>query len=334
MHVSELHIEVNGSGPDLVLLHGWGLNLRVWDGLVAELRDRFRLITVDLPGHGRSSWKIGRGTPAEQAWLVHQALEPISTRYSLLGWSMGAQVALDLAAATPGQIDRLMLVAATPKFVASADWLHGMQPTTIAKLANQLRTDYQRTVSDFLDLQTRGSVESASVLSQLRNALFVHGQAQPKALDAGLRNLAASDLRATASHVQAPTLVIAGQYDRVTPPSASRALAGALPDARYVELRRSGHAPFLSHRQEFAAILVEFLLPSLTAHALNAAAPQAAEVRDRADKNLHARPPVRKKIRAAKVAPLAVRARAGRAGPFEAGSPGAGPSRAAGRVRP
>jgi pimeloyl-[acyl-carrier protein] methyl ester esterase len=54
-------------------------------------------------------------------------------------------------------------------------------------------------------------------------------------------------------------LVIAGQYDRVTLPAASRALAEALPDARYVEIRRAAHAPFLSHTTEFAALVTKFL---------------------------------------------------------------------------
>src|SRR5215813_4101544 len=106
--MSELYVEVNGNGPDLVLLHGWGLNVRVWDGLVQELRDRFRLIAIDLPGHGRSPWNSGRHTPAEQAWLIHSSLASVSTHYSLLGWSLGAQIALDLTAAMPGQVDRLV----------------------------------------------------------------------------------------------------------------------------------------------------------------------------------------------------------------------------------
>jgi pimeloyl-[acyl-carrier protein] methyl ester esterase len=257
--MKELYVEVNGSGPDLVLLHGWGLNVRVWDSLVEELRSRFRMIAVDLPGHGRSAWSAGQGTPAEQAWLIHSTLASVSNRYSLLGWSLGGQIALDLAAAMPGQIDKLVLVAATPRFAQSADWPYGMQPAVITKLATQLRQDYRQTVSDFLELQVRGSIEGSSVLDPLKHALFVHGQARPEALEAGLNTLATSDLRPTLSHVRTPTLVIAGQNDRITAPAASRALAQALPDARYVEMRRAAHAPFLSHREEFAALVDKFL---------------------------------------------------------------------------
>jgi pimeloyl-[acyl-carrier protein] methyl ester esterase len=257
--MSDLYVEVNGNGPDVVLLHGWGLNVRVWDGLVAELRDRFRLIAVDLPGHGKSEWAPGRNTPAEQAWLLHSTLTPVSNRYSLLGWSLGGQIALDLAAAMPAQIDRLVLVATTPRFTAAPDWPYGMKLEAITKMATQLREDYRRTVRDFLDLQVRGSIDGPGVVEQLRQALSVHGEAAPEALEAGLNTLATSDLRSTLPHVRTPTLVIAGQNDRITAPAASRVLATTLPDARYVEMRRAAHAPFLSHRKEFITVLEQFL---------------------------------------------------------------------------
>jgi pimeloyl-[acyl-carrier protein] methyl ester esterase len=134
-----------------------------------------------------------------------------------------------------------------------------MAEAAITKLATQLQTDYEQTVSDFLELQVRGSIEGAAVLEQLREALFLHGQARPEVLQAGLNTLKTSDLRATLSHVGVPTLVIAGQNDRVTPPAASRALAEALPNARYIEMRRAAHTPFLSHRREFAELVAQFL---------------------------------------------------------------------------
>jgi pimeloyl-[acyl-carrier protein] methyl ester esterase len=257
--MSDLHVEMRGHGPDLVLLHGWGLNLRVWDGLTRELAKHFRVIAVDLPGHGRSAWNAKARTPAEQAWQVHAALSSRSDRYSLLGWSLGGQIALDLAAAMPGNVERLVLVATTPRFAASEDWPHGMPATSLDKLATQLRTNYKRTVSEFLELQVRGSAASEKVLADLHASLFSHGEAHPKALVAGLATLKNSDLRSMLGLIHAPALVIAGQYDRVTLPAASRALAAALPDARYVEFRRAAHAPFLSHTPEFASLVTRFL---------------------------------------------------------------------------
>jgi pimeloyl-[acyl-carrier protein] methyl ester esterase len=265
--MSGLYIETRGQGPDLVLLHGWGLNLRVWDGLASLLEKSFRIIAVDLPGHGRSQWNPKARTPAEQAWQVHATLESLSDRYSLLGWSLGGQIALDLAAAMPRSVERLVLVATTPRFVASPDWPYGMPATALERMATQLKTNYKRTVSDFLELQVRGSTGAEKVLANLHASLFQHGEAHPKALVTGLTTLESSDLRPMLPLVRAPTLVIAGQYDRVTLPAASRALAEALPDARYIEIRRAAHAPFLSHTAEFASLVTGFLRsePQVTA---------------------------------------------------------------------
>src|SRR5205807_1852267 len=103
--VSALYCEISGRGRDLVLLHGWGLNLRVWDGLAGALTARFRVIAIDLPGHGRSDWDASAGTPAAQAWRVHETLAPLTRRYALLGWSLGGQGAL--AAHGPAQPEAL-----------------------------------------------------------------------------------------------------------------------------------------------------------------------------------------------------------------------------------
>src|SRR5690242_21075759 len=125
-----LYHEICGSGAagDLVLLHGWSLNLRVWDGLVRLLAPHFRVIAIDLPGHGGSDWDARAATPAAQAWRVHETLAPLTGRYALLGWSLGGQLALDLAAAMPAGIVRLALVSTSAKFAAAKGWRCGTAP--------------------------------------------------------------------------------------------------------------------------------------------------------------------------------------------------------------
>jgi len=270
--VSRLYTEITGSGPALVLLHGWGLNVRVWDGLVAALRDRFRILAIDLPGHGRSPWSPERSSLEDQATQVAETIAAITSEYSLLGWSLGGQIALQLAAGAGDAliataVRRLVLIAATPRLVVAPDWPHGAPPERLTAQAAGLRTDYRRTVSDFLELQVRGSAGGAEALEQLRAALFAHGESElagePAFLAALARDLELlrdTDLRALLPEVTLPTLVIAGQYDRVTMPSASHALADSLPNARYIEIRRAAHAPFLSHLPELSALISGFLL--------------------------------------------------------------------------
>lgn len=261
--MTRLYVEARGQGPVLVLLHGWALNVRVWDPLVQALSDRFRIVSVDLPGHGQSEWAPDRTTLTQQAGQIREALSPLlgSSPYALLGWSLGAQFALRLAAGGPAGLDRLLLVGATPRFSAVPDWPYGSPAARLASLAEGLRMDYRRTVSEFLELQVRGSASGEAVLAQLREALFAHGEARPEALAAGLEMLRDTDLRPGLGGIEVPTMVIAGQYDRVVHPGASRALAQALPHARYVEIRRAAHAPFLSHSGQFAEQVTDFVAP-------------------------------------------------------------------------
>ena len=118
--------------------------------------------------------------------------------------------------------------------------------------------------------------DAAAALATLQAALFAQGEASAPVLSRSLEVLRGSDLRATLGATAQPALVVGGQYDRVTPPGAARALAAALPHARHHEFARCGHAPFLTHEAEFAALLRDFVA------ALDAAATAAGRAAGRA----------------------------------------------------
>jgi pimeloyl-[acyl-carrier protein] methyl ester esterase len=258
--MSALHAKVSGRGPDLVLLHGWAANLGVWKDLTRTLEPKFRVITLDLPGHGRSDWDPQASTPAAQTWRVHETLARITERYSLLGWSLGGQFALDLAAAMPGAIENLVLVNASPRFLAAPGWPFGTHPALLRRLEKRLELARINTIDEFMSLQVRGMPErtAARVLKKMRALQESHGTPHPEALVNGLERLRNGDLRAALTQVRVPTLVVGGSHDRIIHPSASRALA-ALAGGRYVEFREAAHVPFLSHPKRFAQLVREFI---------------------------------------------------------------------------
>jgi pimeloyl-[acyl-carrier protein] methyl ester esterase len=90
----KLYLERSGTGPPLVLWHGWGLNLRIFDELRAALAADFEVIAVDLPGHGASKWPAGMDGEAQLSAL----LETVPSGAALLGWSLGGQFALRASA--------------------------------------------------------------------------------------------------------------------------------------------------------------------------------------------------------------------------------------------
>jgi pimeloyl-[acyl-carrier protein] methyl ester esterase len=253
-----LHIEREGAGPRLALLHGWGMNLRVFDPLRARLAQALSLSLVDLPGHGKSPWPADFSVSRQRETLA-AALLPTD---ALLGWSLGGQLALSLALAaqaTPAAPKKLILVATTPRFLAGDGWAPGLSRETLQHFAQSLERDPSGTISDFLGLQVRGSRRAVETERELRAALDGQGMAQLPALRLGLAMLATTDLRDRAGALELPTLLLGGVNDRVTPPAALEAMANLLPRARLILLPGAAHAPFLSHPDEVAQAVLEFL---------------------------------------------------------------------------
>jgi pimeloyl-[acyl-carrier protein] methyl ester esterase len=254
----ELYRETSGgseAGAPVVLLHGWGMNLRVFDGLRAVLAQQHQVTAVDLPGHGKSPWIAGSSQQQQLASLA--AVVPRDA--VLVGWSLGGQLALQLAAEPALAVRRLVLIASSPRFVRGDDWPHGLAAATLRQFAAQLEHDAGQTIDDFIELQLRGSTDADAVRATLKDSLAQHGVAQPDALAAGLELLEHNDLRALARRIEVPALVIAGQYDRVTAPAAGEALAQLLPRAELLTIRRAGHAPFLSHPDQVNGALLAFM---------------------------------------------------------------------------
>lgn len=248
-----LHVRVQGQGADLVLLHGWAMHSGVFDDLLPALTRSYRVHCIDLPGHGHSAYhhemnSIDALTEAVKPYVPQKAI--------VLGWSLGGQVALQIAHQMP--LSALVLVSTTPKFIASEDWSAGMTQGVFTQFFTRLHENHLMTVQDFLTLQVRGDLQASETLSRLRETLL---QCPPEteALYDGLTILRDVDLRDVLPQLNIPTLVISGEYDRITHPSAGEYLAKAMQQAQFALCKRAGHAPFISHQSWFIARLQEFL---------------------------------------------------------------------------
>jgi 2-succinyl-6-hydroxy-2,4-cyclohexadiene-1-carboxylate synthase len=110
--VTALHTEVAGEGPPLVLVHGFTQTGRLWGAFGAALALRHRLIRVDLPGHGGSS-SVEADLEGASRLLLDAAAAEGAEPADLLGYSLGARVALHAALEDPGRVRRLILIGAT-----------------------------------------------------------------------------------------------------------------------------------------------------------------------------------------------------------------------------
>ena len=270
-----LHVETQGSGAPLLLIHGWGMHGGMWGVAAERLAEHFRVLAVDLPGHGFSAKSEDSGFGIQERGarsevgdpFVYPALDAIvdelAARFgeplTVCGWSLGGQIALRWAMRHPQQISRLVLVASTPCFTRRPGWECGMAEKTLAEFATALQQDYVLTLRRFLALQVRGSERERELLAELRSALFGRGEPDLGALQSGLEILRDCDLRSALPGIRQPALVVGGERDTLTPPQASHYLAAQLPNARLAEIKGAAHAPFLSHPDEFMKHLMSFL---------------------------------------------------------------------------
>ncbi|MDX9708461.1 MAG: alpha/beta fold hydrolase [Trichloromonas sp.] len=247
-----------GAGPPLLLLHGWCFSSLVFAEALAAFSADYRVLAPDLPGHGAGDSAADDGFAALAAdlreWLAALALD----RIRLLGWSMGGQVALELAAALPpDRVERLLLVAVTPRFCAADDWPHGLPEGQVRALERQLRRDYPAALKDFRERMWAGEELPPARRERIAELLGP----PPAAADAlaALAALRREDQRRCLALLDGPTLVQHGELDTITLPGAARALAATIPGARLELLPGIAHAPFLTRPDEVFAQWRTFL---------------------------------------------------------------------------
>ena len=247
-----LHVESAGSGPPLVLLHGWAMHSGLWMPALPKLASRFRVHRVDLPGHGLSP-PMARTTVAGIAAEVAEHFASLPEAPTVLGWSLGGAVALQWALDRPDAVAKLILVGTTPSFVARDGWPHAIGAETLRRFGDELAASYRLTLQRFVALQVQGSEHAREILGALRTQLFSRGEPSRQNLDDALDALAAIDLRARVGAITQPALVIAGERDTLVPAAAGAWLAAALPAGRLASIAGAAHAPFLSHPEAFFA---------------------------------------------------------------------------------
>lgn len=250
-----IHREIYGSGKPLVLLHGWAMHTGVWREFAQTLGQMHQVICLDLPGHGHSQAMA----PFQLQTVVDALLEAIPAKqFSLLGWSLGATLALDMAARYPQRVEKLLLLAGNPRFVADGAW-PGMPAATLDAFSALLAADVAQTLARFLALQVNGLAHGKPLLQQLKTALQQTSPPTSDILLAGLNMLKCCDLRQSLIKVAQPVAVILGERDQLVPVAVATHLAQIKPNAELHVLENAGHAPFLSHAEELAQILDRFV---------------------------------------------------------------------------
>lgn len=260
----QLWYEDSGAGYPVVLLHGWCMSSAVWryqfDGLSGPFTAPLRLIAPDLRGHGRSRKITGN---LNFNGFVEDLIDLFDTlglvKVILVGWSMGAQIALQSCAELSGRLAGMLLVSATPRFTASDDFPYGLAPKEASGMRLKVQRNTVRALNGFYTrMVAEGELEAHSSGAEIKQLL--RAIESPETVDVleALDALVQADMRSLLPEIAVPTLIVNGGQDKICLPEASCYLKSCIPGAEQIVYPVCGHAPFLTQGDQFNAELIRF----------------------------------------------------------------------------
>jgi pimeloyl-ACP methyl ester carboxylesterase len=252
------NVKVEGEGPPIVLIHGFGAAFDWWDEIAPALAADHRVIRLDLIGHGGTEAPASGYTIERQAKLVAAVLDKLGVaRVAAIGHSMGGEVATALAEADPARIERLVLIDSPPK------------PETTFKLGPRLAL-----IPVLGELMSRFA--SDATIREMLAQGFAVGFPVPDRFVADVKQLTYTAFRTAHNDSIAyetekpvverlaaldpapPLLVIFGSRDALVAPASAR-LYERVPGAKLVILDGPGHSPMVEAPEKVVALIKDFL---------------------------------------------------------------------------
>jgi pimeloyl-[acyl-carrier protein] methyl ester esterase len=250
--------EDEGQGRPLVMLHG----LMAHSGFFVKQRalaSDFRLIGIDLRGHGRSV-ADGRAPTVEQlANDVSAIAETLELEQAIIvGWSLGAPVLWHvLSGSAAERFAGAVVVDMTPRVLNDGEWQLGLSEEMCEARRNAIRDDFASfAIGAGQAMFAQPVREEHRGLAEWAGEEFARND--PAAIDALWSSLVEQDFRPVLGRIRQPTLVIHGAHSQLYGSDTAKHLVSALPSARAVQFDKSGHAPQLEQPDLFNATIRDF----------------------------------------------------------------------------
>ena len=245
----ELNHRIDGSGPHVLLLHAVGMDLTLLDALTAIMAQDFTVLRADLRGHGQSPYAPAASL-ADYADDVHALLAKLSFGpCAVAGFAMGGMVTQALAVKYPQDTRALMI----------ASCAHEQTPESRAALLSRATGAKRDGFAKILDetMQrwfTDGFIARGGDAAVRRRLLDDNVDAWVNAFEA----MAAIDTAPQLKNIKVPTLCLVGDADKSTPPPVVKAIADAIPGARFTVISGGTHMPFVEIPAEVAKVVGGF----------------------------------------------------------------------------
>ena len=218
----------------LIMIPGWCLGRGPLQATVNALNAEF----LDLPGYGTAP----RHDQLDEA--IAAMADALPEACIVAGWSLGAQLAIQLANYAPEKVKKIVMIAGTASFIQRPGWLPAMAPETLNDFTNAIATDPEGMLPRFVGGFNRGDKNSKQVTQEILT--LADPRPPASTLVNGLFWLKEMDLREKAANTPCPALILHGANDPLMPASAAEALATLIPQSTLVMIESCAHAPFLS----------------------------------------------------------------------------------------
>jgi 3-oxoadipate enol-lactonase len=245
-----------GSGPTLVLVHGYPLDGGMWSAVARILSERFRVVKPDLPGRAENALPAA-GTMESYAAFLDEIVRAAGGPVGLAGFSMGGYAALAFLRRRPEAVRALALV--DTRAGSDDDAGRAKRDEAISDVrARGAAAAADAMLDKLLSPESRGR---ADMVERVRRMIL---RQKPETLESDLTAMRdRADQTGILSEIRVPTLVLVGELDTVTPPGPAREMASAIPGAEFVEIPGAGHLSPVEKPKVVAAALGAFFARAL-----------------------------------------------------------------------
>ena len=256
-----LWYEEHGRGCPVVLLHGWCMSSAVWQYQFEGLAGSCQLLAPDLRGHGRSRVVTGAIDLAGFTDDLTDLLQQLKLSQAvLIGWSMGAQIALQAYTELSDRLAGMVLVSATPCFTASAEFRYGLADKEVNGMRLKVQRNSQRALDGFHSrIFAEGEIKKHPQSSEISRLLASVPTPDTRVILESLDSLARADMRHLLHRITIPIFIINGSDDRVCLPQASDYLKEHISGSEQFVFHGCGHAPFLTQSGTFNGEVERFI---------------------------------------------------------------------------
>lgn len=238
-------------GSPLILVNSLGTDLTIWGDVLPLLAPRHRVLTYDKRGHGHSATPPGPYTIDDHvADLMGLADHCGFSSFALCGISIGGMIAMRLASRFPGKVSRLVLCDTGARIGTTETWNNRIAQVQNGGMASIAEPVLERWLSP--DFRDRHPAEFARWRKMFESC-------SPEGYVACCATVRDTDLAADLAHIAAPTLVVVGEADVVTPPEMAQQLAGGIAGATYKTIRHAGHVPAIEQPEMLGTLIRDYL---------------------------------------------------------------------------